>query len=53
LFILGDAMSDYKAAIACEVPFFCIAKNKTTPLLTSAPNINWAKDFYGVRQWLK
>ncbi len=48
----GDATSDYKAAMACGVPFFGIAKNQAAPLLTYAPNINWATDFYGMMRWL-
>ncbi len=46
----GDAMSDCIAARNCSVPFIGILPDKDAPLLKTAPDILWFKDF---NQYLK
>ncbi len=41
----GDALSDYRAAQACGVAFLGILPGPKAPLLKSAPEVHWARDF--------
>jgi len=41
----GDAMSDYNAAKQCLIPFVGILPDQDAPLLRTAPDIKWVKDF--------
>ena len=41
----GDAMSDYKAAKNCSVPFVGIIPDTDAPLYKKAPDITWSKNF--------
>ena len=45
----GDSMSDYDAAQSCQVPFIGILPNEDAPLLKSAPDIKWARDFRSLK----
>ena len=49
----GDAISDYRAAIAHNVDFVGIVPNESAPLLKGAPDINWKRNFHEVVNWLK
>jgi len=46
---LGDAISDYKAAMALNVNFFGISENEFSPLVKYANAIHWGKDFDNVK----
>ena len=41
----GDAESDYRAAMACNVNFIGIVSGTDAPLLQVAPEVKWARDF--------
>ncbi len=44
----GDAESDYRAALACNVNFIGIVSGPDAPLLKVAPEITWVRDFVGI-----
>jgi beta-phosphoglucomutase-like phosphatase (HAD superfamily) len=48
----GDADSDYRAAQACGVHFLGILPDQQAPLLKSAPEVKWVRDFTEVEQAL-
>jgi phosphoglycolate phosphatase-like HAD superfamily hydrolase len=48
----GDAESDYRAAQACSVQFLGILPDQQAPLLKSAPEVKWVRDFTEVEQAL-
>ena len=48
----GDALSDYKAAIAHDVEFVGIVPDEEAPLLKSTSGIIWKRDFNEVGRWL-
>lgn len=41
----GDAESDYRAAMACNVNFIGIVSGTDAPLLRVAPEVKWVRDF--------
>jgi phosphoglycolate phosphatase-like HAD superfamily hydrolase len=41
----GDAESDYRAAVACNVNFIGIVSGTDAPLLQVAPEVKWARNF--------
>ncbi len=42
---IGDAASDYRAAVDCGVNFLGILPGPEAPLLKIAPDIEWVRDF--------